>query len=128
MPTDQKTPEVDLKKWGHRILGGPQAPAINTSVIGASDRKPIALRLAGYEIALLYRDKTTPYEFAQELLRRFRALGAPVEGMATLRLSHGKVFKLRSKPGDASFNYLWLPDHYCRAMGLASDEKRSLVP
>ena len=124
MPTDFKTPEVDLKKWGHRILGENHVP-IDQGVIAQSDRKPIALRLVGYEIALLYRDKTTPYEFAQELLRRFRALGAPVEGMATLKLSHGKVFKLRSKPGDASFNYLWLPE--ASVLGLGVGEKASLV-
>jgi len=127
VPTDVKLPEVDLKKWGDRILGDNSAAPVDHAVIAQSDRKPIAVRVAGFEMAALYRNHATPYEFAQDLLRRFRAVGAPVEGMAVLKLAHGKVFKLRSKPGDASFNYIWLPEAYVAGLGVAGEEQRSLV-
>ena len=84
--------------------------------------KVIAIRVAGFEIAALYNDRTGPYAFAQLLLERFKAAGAPVEGVIKFKLLHGKIFKLRSKPGDNSFKYVWLPPEYCHSLGVQGYE------
>ena len=82
----------------------------------------IAIKVAGFEIAALYNDRTGPYAFAQLLLERFKAAGAPVEGVIKFKLLHGKIFKLRSKPGDNSFKYVWLPPEYCHSLGVQGYE------
>ena len=82
----------------------------------------IAIRVAGFEIAALYNDRTGPYAFAQLLLERFKAAGAPVEGVIKFKLLYGKIFKLRSKPGDNSFKYVWLPPEYCHSLGVQGYE------
>ena len=84
--------------------------------------KVIAIRVAGFEIAALYNDRTGPYQFSQLLLERFKAAGAPVEGIVRLRLARGKVFKIKSRPGDASFRYVWLPNEHCQALGVQGRE------
>lgn len=123
---DNKLPEVDLKKWGDRILGGPNGalPAPDMNVIRQAEEKPIAIQVAGYDVARLFADHTGPYLFAQFLLERFKAAGAPVEGVPSvkLRLHHGKIFKLRSQPGDASFRYIWLPEEHATALGVQGRE------
>ena len=73
--------------------------------------KPICVALHAQEIGKLHTTKTTPFEYMQGLLYRLRLAGAPVEGISTLRLAHGKVFKMRqSNLGPAWVSYIWLPE------------------
>ena len=84
--------------------------------------KVIAIRVAGFEIAALYNDRTGPYQFSQLLLERFKAAGAPVEGVIKFKLLYGKIFKLKSRVGDTSFRYCWLPEEHCTALGVQGEE------
>jgi hypothetical protein len=120
-----KLPEVDLKKWGDRVINPGPLP-LDTSKL-TLDSQPIGIILSPEDIARCYMDRGGPREFNQMLLRHFRQAGAPVEGMAILRLAHGKIFKLRSAPGDFEFRYVWVPMELAAAMGVARDGAESLV-
>lgn len=73
--------------------------------------KPICVALHAQEIGKLHATKTTPFEYMQGILYRLRLAGAPIEGISTLRLAHGKVFKMHNHPlGRAWIGYLWLPE------------------
>ena len=76
--------------------------------------KPIAGELTPEDIAVMYSVKRYgPNEFNQNLLERFRAAGAPVEGFIILRLAHGKIYKLKTETtGVGKFIYMWLPEAY----------------
>ena len=87
-----------------------------------TEDKVIAIRVARFEIVALYNDRTGPYQFSQLLLERFKAAGAPVEGVIKFKLLYGKIFKLRSKPRDNSFKYVWLPPEYCHSLGVQGYE------
>jgi hypothetical protein len=124
-------PENDLPpippEYRDRVLvKDPNAllPAVDNQIIAAAapGDKVVTVKVLGYEIAALYADKTGPYAFNQLLLERFQAAGAPVEGTIRLRLARGKVFKIKSQPGDASFRYVWLPDEHCQALGVQGRE------
>lgn len=128
MPTDFKIPEVDRAKWGDRILGGtaatlPRADASSFSL----DAQPIGIIVGAEQIARAYVGKGGPKAFNQMLLTFFKDAGAPVEGLATLKLAHGKIFKLRSRPGEFFFRYMWMPLELVAAYGLLGEEQRSLV-
>ena len=75
---------------------------------------PVAIVLTPEDIAVMYEVKRYgPNEFNQELLTRFRAAGVPVEGLALLQLSHGKIYKLSTQStGLGRFVYIWLPEAY----------------
>jgi hypothetical protein len=120
-----KMPEVDLRKWGDRIIGdaSQRLPTPGTLPSPTTD-KPTSIRIPGYDVARLYADHANPYHFAQFLLERFKHAGVPVEGVVgvRLRLNRGKIFKLRSKPGDDSFRYCWLPDEHADALAVSRYE------
>jgi Zn-finger nucleic acid-binding protein len=80
--------------------------------------KPIAIWLDAQELGVLVAKRTTPTEFNQELLRRFRHAGAPVEGMAHLKLAHGAIAKLKPDPNnqEMGFRYIWMPAPYVEAI------------
>jgi len=118
MPDNNKLPEVNMRKWGDRILGGPNAALPTPTRPEPTKDKPIAIRVAGYDVARLFADHAGPYQFAQFLLERFKAAGAPVEGAVHRKLSRGEIFKLRSQPGDASFRYIWLPPEHLQALSV----------
>jgi hypothetical protein len=123
-----KAPEVDMKKWGDRVLGGTSAPTLPVDVSSlALEAQPIGIIVDAEQIARAYMAKGGPKEFNQMLLAFFKDAGAPVEGGLTLRLAHGKIFKLKSKPGEFFFRYMWMPLELCAAYGLAGEEQRSLV-
>ena len=83
--------------------------------------KPIAIWLGAQELGVLVAKRTTPHEFNQDLLRRFRHAGAPVEGLATLRLAHGAIAKVKPDPNnqEMGFRYIWLPCEYAEAIASA---------
>ena len=87
-----------------------------------TEDKVIAIRVAGFEIAALYNDRTKPYAFAQLVLERFKAAGAPVEGVIKFKLLYGKIFKLKSRPGDCAFKYVWMSEEHCIALGVQGKE------
>jgi hypothetical protein len=126
MPVNDALPEIPEKFRDRVLTRDPNAllPAVDSQIIAAAapEDKVVAIKVAGFEIAALYADKTGPYAFAQLLLERFKAAGAPVEGTIRLRLARGKVFKLKSNPGDASFRYVWLPPEHCQSLGVQGHE------
>ncbi len=79
------------------------------------DVKPVVIELSPEEIAVMYRvQKMGPREFIQELLRRFRAAGVPVEGKLNLKLAHGALARVKGDVG--RFRYMWLPGAYVRGI------------
>jgi len=80
--------------------------------------QPVVVTMDAQEIGALFAVKTTPYDFMQHLLAKFKAAGAPVEGKLRLAVAHGQVYKMKddlySKPG--TFTYVWLPQPYCDAL------------
>ena len=113
-------------KWNDRIVGGPVIP-VDESLAAQSDEQPVGIIVSAQEIGRLYADKTTPRSFTQWLLERLKEAGCTaVSGSAVFRLRRGKVFKLKSTPGDTDFRYLWLPPALVAAVGMDSDDKESV--
>jgi hypothetical protein len=83
--------------------------------------KPIAIWLDAQELGVLAAKRATPTEFNQELLRRFRHAGAPVEGLAHLKLAHGAIAKVKPDPNnqEMGFRYIWMPTEYVEAIASA---------
>ena len=115
-------PEIPEKYQDRVLVKDPNLLLPKIQAPEPTEDKVIAIRVAGFEIAALYNDRTGPYAFAQLLLERFKAAGAPVEGVIKFKLLYGKIFKLRSKPGDNSFKYVWLPPEYCHSLGVQGYE------
>ena len=115
-------PEIPEKYQDRVLVKDPNLLLPKIQAPELTQDKVIAIKVAGFEIAALYNDRTGPYAFAQLLLERFKAAGAPVEGVIKFKLLHGKIFKLRSKPGDNSFKYVWLPPEYCHSLGVQGYE------
>ena len=125
MATTSKLPEVDLKKWGDRII---QQPAtIDESLAAANDEAPVGIIVSGQELARFYADKTSPRVYTQWLLEQLKFAGCPaVSGSVVFKLNRGKVFRLKSPPGDFSFRYMWVPPALVQAMGMDGDDKESV--
>lgn len=73
--------------------------------------EPVMVSLTAQEIGAMYAARTTPDKFAQEILLRMRAAGAPVEGTeGSLTLAHGVLTRMKSHPSGRKdlFGYLWL--------------------
>jgi hypothetical protein len=86
---------------------------------------PIVVQIDAQEIGLMYATRTTPYEFAQYLLSKLRAVGGPVEGTLRLSLTHGGLYKMRESPdGPGCFDYTWLPPAWQTAM----NEQGGIMP
>ena len=72
---------------------------------------PVMITLSEQDIGYMYANKTSPREFMQELLARFKQAGAPIEGSAGfLRPAHGVVLKMKTHPSGNPFlfGYLWI--------------------
>jgi hypothetical protein len=84
----------------------------------AREPKPMVVTLDAQEIGALYAARATPWDFNQNLLSKFKAAGAPVEGVLELKLAHGQVYKMKDdllqRPG--IFTYAWLSEGYCAAL------------
>ena len=120
-----KLPEVDLKKWGDRIIQQPAA--IDEALAAETDEQPVGIIVSANEMAKFYADKSSPRTYAQYLLERLKDAGCPaVSGSAVFRLRRGKVFKLRSEPGNTDFKYIWLPPALVEAVGMQGDDKESV--
>ena len=88
------------------------------------DGLPVVITLDAQEIGALYAARATPYAFNQHLLEKFKAAGAPVEGVLELKMSHGQVFKMKddlyNRPG--AFTYMWVNDQYAKALSEGGGE------
>jgi hypothetical protein len=84
----------------------------------ASPLKPISFSISTDDIQALYACRTNPDQYNQLLLAKLKDCGGPVEGVLHLRLSHGKLAKLKDNPLEAQneFVYCWLPDEYVAAI------------
>jgi len=111
MPTD---PIVIPDRYKDRVLSTDRKATVEEA-LQVTERdccdKPIAIWLDAQDLGVLVAKRATPFEFKQELLRRFKAAGVRMEGLATLRLSSGAVAKLKSDPNnqEMGFRYIWLP-------------------
>jgi hypothetical protein len=114
------------RKWGDRIIGDPKPP-IDESLAAQSDEAPVGIVLSGQELAKLYCDHTSPRVFSQFLLEQLKFAGCPaVSGSVVFKLNRGKVFRLKSQPGDFDFRYMWVPPMLVAAMGMDGDDKESV--
>ena len=121
-----KVPEVDMKKWGDRIIGD-VTPPIDESLALQSDEAPVGIIVSAQELGRMYHDHVSPRVFTQFLLENLKFAGCPaVSGSAVFKLNRGKVFRLKSQPGDTDFRYLWIPPVLVAAMGMDGDDKESV--
>ena len=121
--SNTKLPEVDLKKWGDRIIQQPTA--VDESLASQNDEAPVGIIVSAQEVGRFYHDKTSPRVYTQWLLENLKHAGCPaVSGSVVFKLERGKVFRLKSQPGDFDFRYLWVPPALVTAMGM--DDKESV--
>ena len=120
-----KVPEVDMKKWGDRIIQQPTA--IDESLASQNDEAPVGIIVSAQEVGRFYHDKTSPKVFTQFLLENLKGAGCPaISGSIVFKLERGKVFRLKSQPGDFDFRYMWIPPALVAAMGMDGDDKESV--
>jgi hypothetical protein len=86
--------------------------------LAAQGTVPIAIAISAQDIAKMTVEHYSPYMFSQNMLERFKAAGAPVEGTIKLKLAHGKIARVKPDPLQPQdfFQYLWLPDQYAEAI------------
>ena len=124
--SNTKLPEVDMKKWGSRIIGGPTTP-VDEALAAQTDEQPVGIIVSAQEMARFYADKSSPRTYAQFLLEGLKNAGCPaVSGSAVFKLQRGKVFKLKTEPGSLDFKYMWVPPLLVTAMGVDGDDKESV--
>ena len=112
------------RKWGSRIVGGPVTP-VDENLAAQSDEQPVGIIVSGQELARMHHDHVSPRVYTQFLLENLKGAGCPaVSGSAVFKLNRGKVFRLKSQPGDTDFRYLWIPPVLVTAMGM--DDKESV--
>jgi hypothetical protein len=108
-------------KWADRVITA--GPTVDLSLAAQSDEQPVGIILDAQELGKLYVTKTGPRGFAQYLLEQLKAAGCPaISGSAVFRLRRGKVFKMKSKPGEMEFKYVWLPPALVSAIGMDDAE------
>ena len=122
--SNTKVPEVDMKKWGSRIIGD-VAPPVDEALAAQTDEQPVGIIVSAQELGRMYHDHTSPRVYTQWLLENLKHAGCPaISGSVVFKLERGKVFRLKSQPGDMDFRYLWIPPALVTAMGM--DDKESV--
>jgi hypothetical protein len=74
-------------------------------------------------------EHTSPDGFNQKLLEKLKAAGGPVEGIINLRLSHGKLARVKPDLRDqrlGCFRYLWLPDEHAAIVMAATKQDQAM--
>ena len=107
---------VDQAKWGDRVQAAQSATPELLKPDEAGER-PIAIRVTDQEIGQLFASHTSPHRYSQFLLEKLRDAGAPVSGVLNLRLTRGKLARVKpdlTRPG--VFHYLWLPDTHAKSV------------
>lgn len=134
-----KLPVVDMAKWGDRIIGS--ADFVNAESMPMTGEafqqlveqldiadQPCGIVVDAQTLGRLWADKCSPAEFNQFLFMQLKAAGcSAVEGTLKMKLNRGKVFKIKSVPGEMEFRYMWLAPVLCAALGVAGDDKIGLV-
>ena len=78
---------------------------------------PIAVTLDAQDIGRMHAARYTPDQFMAELMEKFRAAGAPVEGVIQPKFAHGKLARVKDHPqGPGCFGYVWLPENYVNSI------------
>lgn len=78
---------------------------------------PIMIVITAQEIGRMWAAKSSPTVYNQMLMEKFRAAGAPVEGVLNLTFAHGRLARVRpSREHAGEFGYVWLPDLWAAKM------------
>ena len=113
------------RKWGDRVIK--QDAPIDAALALQSDEQPVGIIVSAQEVGRMYHDHTSPRVFSQFLLEQLKFAGCPaISGSIVFKLQRGKVFRLKSQPGDMDFRYLWVPPALVAAMGMDGDDKESV--
>lgn len=81
--------------------------------------QPIAVVVNAQEVGRLFALHTSPQQYSQYILEKLRDLGGPVEGVLELKLTHGRMARVRDNaPGlpPGQFIYVWLPEEMVTKM------------
>jgi hypothetical protein len=91
---------------------------------GEQRQTGIVVTLHWSEIARLAADRTGPTAFNQYLLERFKAAGAPVEGVIQLKLACGAIARVKPRLDDEDgvFRYVWLTEVQAAEQRLAEKQ------
>jgi hypothetical protein len=74
-------------------------------------------------------EHTSPDGFNQKLLEKLKAAGGPVEGIINLRLSHGKLARVKPDLRDQKlgrFRYIWLPEPHCALVEQSTKQEQAM--
>jgi hypothetical protein len=91
---------------------------------------PIPITLDWFELSTMATEHTSPDGFNQKLLEKLKAAGGPVEGIINLRLSHGKLARVKPDLHDQKlgrFRYLWLPPQHCAMVEQATKQDQAMA-
>ena len=91
---------------------------------------PIPITLDWFELSTMATEHTSPDGFNQKLLEKLKAAGGPVEGIINLRLSHGKLARVKPDLQDQKlghFRYLWLPDEHAALVVQATKQDQAMA-
>ena len=100
----------------------PEAPvAVPAKIIEELNHghPPVACRISANDVRMLFVMNTSPDSYTQCILAALKDNGCPaVEGQLHLRLTHGKVARVKTDPAkeQAFFEYVWLDDAYVAAI------------
>ena len=90
---------------------------------------PIPITLDWYELSQMATEHTSPDGFNQKLLEKLKAAGGPVEGIINLRLSHGKLARVKPDLRDQKlgrFRYIWLPEQHAALVVQATKQDQAM--
>lgn len=92
--------------------------------------KPIAVVISGMDVAKLAEANCSVYEYNQLILAKLKDAGAPVEGMISLKMANGSVFKMKTNPmvEEQGFTYIWLPPAYVEGINALGGVQGAQVP
>ena len=86
---------------------------------------PIPITLDWFELSEMAANGCSPDGFIQKILEKLKAAGGPVEGIINLRLSHGKLARVKPDMKDEKlgrFRYIWLPDEHAAVVVQATKQ------
>ena len=118
VPADYQIPE----KYKDRVHPATdRAATVEEALqVASMEESPIVVWLDRLELAKMYFNKCTPYEFMQSLLEAFKQAGAPVEGRVHLKLAHGAIAKVKPDPAqqEMGVRYMWLPTQHVEVLAM----------
>ena len=91
---------------------------------------PIPITLDWFELSTMVTEHVSPDGFNQKLLEKLKAVGGPVEGITNLRLSHGKLARVKPDLHDQKlgrFRYIWLPDEHAALVIAATKQDQAMA-